>query len=949
MAYRLPKPPFKTDPVTGKIIGAVKIPDEELAAENKIEGDPEKTKAAMRAFGLGSMTGLVDDAVAGKNPLASKNISIPGANEIVGKQKGATTGDIGQVQNTKDNPQRQEQEFKRLILDDENILHHFASVNHLWSFGCLTPDEINDPDGTYRKFGGAAAPLTAIDATGRNLGRRTRTYAEKKYDVTVSYFIDNVQIQSVIAPNPKSRATNFFNITFEVREPYSMGQFLQTLQVCANAAGYSNYLKAPWLLSCQFKGYDTEGREVKEVGLKRLFPVSLVSVDFNVDAAGSVYNFTCSAYNDTAFEDTTQNLPVAMTISGQTLFQALSSGLNSLTTHFNTHLLRKKQESAGKEEVDEVMIVFPDLTSSADLKEAIAKSKQEDTATTGDLALKPFIDAGIDLAFERGGGDDAVGFEGKPPIAGSIQEQKRRFVEGRLGYSVVRGSLSESLKSVYTRSLQNSNYIGLQKILPEEELSAGNVPFGLANFTYNPENGLLEKGAITINPKVRTVTFEAGTKIQKVIEEMILLSEWGSQIFNRGTPDKEGMIPWFRIESSVYLIDDKLSEATYGRKPRIYVYKVVPYEVHQSQFQMPNTAPKGYDYLLKNAARKYNYIYTGQNRDILSFDLNFNNAFYEAIALDQGNRKGNTDASSGGSVRGTQQVKAEIQSSGNAVQGDGREIKRVNKPLQSEAAGALAETVPRQVARQFNEAIVNSSASLISIDMEILGDPYYLADSGVGNYNAEATESVNLNIDAGINYQSSEVDILIKFKSPIDINPDESNYSMAGEAIDMKDFSGLYKVNTVTSKFERNVFTQTLQCVRRRNYELLDQGNETDQKALERDGGQTKRIAEAKETGDPDLLRFAYADTDADGKLSEGERVAAGIPREEAIALARKASKELPVTTNAATVAESQNTPGTPAPATTTATTDEKPASNASGSLLRRNNDMYYNYGKQNR
>ena len=49
-------------------------------------------------------------------------------------------------------------------------------------------------------------------------------------------------------------------------------------------------------------------------------------------------------------------------------------------------------------------------------------------------------------------------------------------------------------------------------------------------------------------------------------------------------------------------------------------------------------------------------------------------------------------------------------------------MKEVNEDL-ADSAGAFDETTAIQVARQFNEAIVNSSTNLLSIDLEVMGDP----------------------------------------------------------------------------------------------------------------------------------------------------------------------------------------------------------------------------------
>jgi hypothetical protein len=70
------------------------------------------------------------------------------------------------------------------------------------------------------------------------------------------------------------------------------------------------------------------------------------------------------------------------------------------------------------------------------------------------------------------------------------------------------------------------------------------------------------------------------------------------------------------------------SPADYAKK---ITYRVVPYYVHQSIFSNPSSAPVGYSELMKTVVKEYQYIYTGQNVDVLKFDININNLFYAGL------------------------------------------------------------------------------------------------------------------------------------------------------------------------------------------------------------------------------------------------------------------------------------------------------------------------------
>jgi len=967
MGYNLGDPPFKTDPKTGKILGAKYVPDSDIEKnENAVEGDPEKAKAFLRDIGWSRGADMIEIAQAGGNPL-SDIVNIQGASSLVEPgEKGATTGIADGPTNAEAaagagayygeaTPDDGYSFDPRIEAVGTNVLHEYASTNYIVTFGCLTPEELNKPDTTYRARPGPRPEHIILSSSGRKTYRRIPTLAETTFKVHPNYYIDELEIETVIAPNPKSRQTNFFNFNFTITEPYSMGQLLQSMSVVAKHAGYENYLKSPWLIMIEFVGFDDEGNTIT-TGVKKLLPIQLLKVEFGTSVEGSKYVFQATAYNDIAFMDSIQSLKKDFTISGRTVKEALQTGLNSLASHLNTAELRKKAKSESKAEVDEYIFVMPTASASSVLEALLSAPKNLGKATSGDLSLKEFTDEKINEYFETG----SEGYEQDNSDFGArIIEQKRAFVEDRLGFSVKRGNLSENIKSVLANANVPANVVGEAKLSPIEALDAGNIPFGLQEFAYNKESGLLERGRTVIDPKQRTITFKAGTKIQRLIEEIVMLSDYGQAILNADRTDDKGRSPWFRIESSVYIVDDKKSEIVYGRKPRIYMYRIVPYMVHRSKFQMPNDPPPGFDKLKSQAARQFDYMYTGRNNDILNFDITLDNAFYEALAIDVGN-----DRSQGSKGSGTVKKEAQVVMTGTGEERPAitaSEMKEVNEDL-ADTAGAFDETTAIQVARQFNEAIVNSSTNLLSVDLEVMGDPYFITDSGVGNYNSDGTNFININVDNSISYQLSEVDIIINFRTPIDIGEGEG-YQFDGPTMGLESFSGLYQVLSVTNIFSGNVFTQQMRCIRRKNYELSKYKEDKDGKAAEIEAKRKKALAQDGLTEEE--IAFIKADRNMDGKLSVVEAASQNLSVTEAqnLAQGKKGKNTVPsdqardggnpggaqttgtsTTTNQQQADEAQGTSSSSTSSNTQKTVPARTGGDGSANI-----DRYYRYGNNNR
>jgi hypothetical protein len=118
---------------------------------------------------------------------------------------------------------------------------------------------------------------------------------------------------------------------------------------------------------------------------------------------------------------------------------------------------------------------------------------------------------------------------------------------------------------------------------------------------------------------------------------------------------------------------------------------------------------------------------------------------------------------------------------------------------------------------------------MMDLEIEIIGDPYFIVQSGQGNYTASATQYTNLNDDGSVNYQNGEVDIIINFRTPIDINQASGLYNFGGGTTAlMTQWSGLYSVTDVTSTFRDGQFKQTLKGFRRPLQELLEEAGAAD-------------------------------------------------------------------------------------------------------------------------
>jgi hypothetical protein len=346
----------------------------------------------------------------------------------------------------------------------------------------------------------------------------------------------------------------------------------------------------------------------------------------------------------------------------------------------------------------------------------------------------------------------------------------------------------------------------------------GMQPFTRENAAYDAASGTFKRGKVTIDPNTTEFKFSQGLDVVSVINQVILMSEYGRQAIEN--EDAEGMVNWWRIEPRVYQNSENTNST--GAHSKYVVFRCLPYKVHVSQLSAPNTSLKGKENLKRQALKHYSYIYTGKNTDILDFDIQFKAGFYTSLNADSGLQSGDTkvgaqlsNSANNNPAVTTAPINAE---KNNVTVTPNVVINDKIKTGQAHRGGGGLEDFKTLAARQFHDAIT-SGVDMINLEIKILGDPYYISDSGLGNYSAKCTKLSNMNSDGCIDYQSGEVDMIVDFRVPIDNNMATGKYDFPKGTKLLESFSGLFKILRVESTFSKGLFTQVLKTVRRKNQE----------------------------------------------------------------------------------------------------------------------------------
>jgi hypothetical protein len=655
----------------------------------------------------------------------------------------------------------------------KNPLFAYATYNYVIGLGALTQDEINNPDKTYMS---GKTPLLICKSANADPNNRVKT-TFGKFD----FFINNLKLSSLIgfasASSPGSTI-----ITFDITEPYSMGMFFIACQTAADKLGFENWREAPYVITIDFRGNKENGSMANIPGTKRFIPFMFADISMTADEKGSKYTCKAISWGGGAVTDAVANFKTDITAEGKTVQEVLQTGVNSLQAGMN----KKFREIAAQQNLetpDEILILFPDeLASDTGVLEA---------GTTTGSVINPTAD----------------------PI--NVNDYKATYKTLGVSRSEINSSLVQSVGGV--------NAIGKSAM----RVGKPDAPQSKDKDVYNPEIDQFIRSKNTVNSSTNSFTYPQDTSVMAAIDSILLKTAYADETLQAGSRDSKGQRNWWLIKAQEYIISSKANTNT-GSRAKLYVYKVVPYKTHVSKLMAAGGKAPGFENLNNEAVKEYNYMFTGKNIDIidwkLKIDMSFTSELPVAPAYQSTDTLLATNEGDGSKKPDTVNPLGEAKPADRTI-GVQNPVVRFIKTLTNTdlRGGGGNDTQATRAARVWHDA-VTKGVEMQALRMKIIGDPYYIPQSGLGNYHSAPTQFQNLSSDGSINWASGEVDIRVNYRSPIDINQGTGLYNFGsktfkdpetGKSQSITQFSGLYQLIHVDSFFKDGQFTQDLKALRR--------------------------------------------------------------------------------------------------------------------------------------
>jgi hypothetical protein len=650
------------------------------------------------------------------------------------------------------------------------------------------------PDGSFSEEGGSSAvnaptstpetpaapatkPIPPINVKGAVEG------FNKKSGGSLDLYLDGLEIESIITPNPKTGVAQSTTMKFEVYEPYSANGFIEALYTAALAAGWPNYIVSCYIIKIEFYGYpDNINSPVAEpvlIDATRYLPIRILGTEMDVSEQGTKYRVSAVSFNEGAFSSPNKTT-TDISMKGTDVYEVLKNLFASLN--------RSIQEAASKEtsgrttSFNEYEIYFPKIPVSG-------KNLNLDLSEKNPLALAKMPDLlKENTVFKM---TDPGSTHTTPTNKDGMSKPETK-------------SADVDFEGTGADAATNPAVPGIQTV-------------------YNPGGK-----SYRLIPREHGIQFNRGSNLHQIIEAVIVDSTYLKSILENieaAKKSNDGMVDYFQV---MIHTEPKGTDPTTNEEKFKFKYIVCPYRVHYSMLPDQQNSKFSASSVKSHLKRTYDYIYTGKNIDVLGFKLNFNNLYFQAAIPKNANsdKSGTSNAAAASETDVIRRQQGQASGSQSSVIPTPQTISDANAGSTNGRALPIKSDPYYQIAYQVNQALLES-VNMMTGDIEILGDPYFLSTAGIGNHNPK-TKDNGITVTGEANFNIGPVVIRVNFRNPVDI--DET--TGLARFSELAPFSGLYRVNQCRNVFRDGVFKQTLKLMRY-NGQLLEDDRRKPTSAIE--------------------------------------------------------------------------------------------------------------------
>ncbi len=700
----------------------------------------------------------------------------------------------------------------------ENPLHEYASYTYNLSLHMLSIEGYNRiVNNNFENT--TPAPYVPENVLISGAGRYNDTDFKRNRNFKEDFYFEDFKMQTVITPNMRNRNTNVIECSFTIIEPNGF-TLINRMIAAANEinTGYvrapGSYIQVPYVLQIDFFGYketeDSKPEKIKD--LTKIIPIKIINIETSVRQSGAEYKIEAVPYNHGAYSQINVSLPYTTKVQGSTvaeIFNPLSGESNNINVFTNLVENRKNTER----EVSQLQKNRETALENADYNEYV--NDIDTRLSTATNNLKKIKDTVLEVNSICGAFND---YYATLKEKGDIKHAPVyiiQFDEEIANANIFSGPQPVDVAAAATAKSDpktDAQAAGGASKGSSLSLTSGvvNIPAGtsieqLIDFIVRQSSYILNQ--IIFPQRDRQVDLQGKVRSGSAVEEIL------KQL------DKP--LKWFKIVPTMKIgqWDD-----TQGRYvPEIIMFSVRTYKISSKYPYAPRGRTPGY-------VKKYDYMFTGRNRDVIDWNINFNTLFMMAVTagLDK-SIQGSTGA--GLNPSGTAaDPNSKLTGAASPVLGDPVATPGVAPIAGSSKDVAIAGgNTQKNIASADlkNSLFLDSRGDMIELDLKIIGDPLFIKQDDIFYNRPKPGENQALTPNKSLYTDTGELYIFVNFLSPIDYNEEKGLAEIkANDILGLEEtqietsnlgysnFSGVYKLITVDSTFVRGKFEQNLRMAK---------------------------------------------------------------------------------------------------------------------------------------
>jgi len=662
----------------------------------------------------------------------------------------------------------------------ENPLHAYPSYTYNLSLHLMTEADYIEMIETEQYV----AKRVLIASAGRYNDSGASNQFTRAPRFQEDFYFDQLTIETTSQPTVYHRNTNALTCDFTIIEPYGF-TLIERLLKTSRDIGSKNYLDMPYMLQIDFFAQNDAGEITGLLSnLTKRVPLKLMNMETTVSTRGSEYHIKAAVYGHMSFSEIYGSSPASFEMTGSTVGSFFQSG--SLADEEYRVLQRRASEQFGGE--------------------------KKNTAVNGSIS-----------GGRPPGADDSVKVTS---YAAAINEWQRALQDAnKIQYRDV-------YKFEFDPEIAQSLFV-VHNLVNHQDTAF--TPRDSAQQVSNQYLSNAGQVKDMLDQTRQTFAINAGTAVDRVIDYIVRNSEYIlKQLVIPEDGDKDGVkyqtrvkenngpLRWWKIVPRIRILEFDSRRNVYRKEITYYVKK---YLIKYLPLDFAPRSAKQYP------TKKYDYIYTGHNTDIIDFDLKFNLTYLTATTAYRDSVEEVSpvpDASQGDKSDNSPDYQGCDASWQANVVLDGNSIAPLqNQPRVADTRARATGSVitAKQVAATDLESYVLSKVEgeMLVVKLKIVGDPHYIKQDDIFYrpvFASDTTVAVDPGIDprltpnGSIRTDDGTVYVNLTFRTPIDINEPDGLMKFSDQNLTRSAFSGLYILNRVTSHFQGGQFTQELELAR---------------------------------------------------------------------------------------------------------------------------------------